>query len=124
LHKNAGTLRSFGDEKAKLRQEKCTSLSQRCEPLAWNGLGFEQKFREVKKIHDAKRAQIDMFEKAIPPEMKKLEFLKCRVQVSWLCKTSTCGGHRMQVLDLPSEPAVCPSDRQQSARTVSCRSLS
>lgn len=60
---------------------------------------YDQKFVEIKKIHDAKRAQIDMFEKAIPPEMKKLEFLKCRVQVSWLCHTPTCGGHKMQVLD-------------------------
>lgn len=60
---------------------------------------FDQKFREVKRIHDARRAQIDMFEQAIPPEMKKLEFVKCRVQVSWLCKSSTCNGHRMQVLD-------------------------
>jgi hypothetical protein len=60
---------------------------------------FEQKFKEVKKIHDAKRAQLDMFEKAVPPEMKKLEFLKSRVQVSWLCKAPTCPGHRMQVLD-------------------------
>jgi hypothetical protein len=60
---------------------------------------FDQKLTEVKKIHDAKRAQLDMFEKAIPPEMKKLDFLKRRVQVSWLCKTATCTGHRMQVLD-------------------------
>jgi hypothetical protein len=60
---------------------------------------FDQKFAEVKRIHDAKRAQLDMFEKAIPPEMTKLEFLKRRVQVSWLCKTATCAGHRMQVLD-------------------------
>ena len=60
---------------------------------------FDQKFSEVKKIHDARRAQIDMFEKAIPPEMKQLEFVKWRVQVTWLCKNPECNSHRMQVLD-------------------------
>jgi hypothetical protein len=60
---------------------------------------FEQKLNEVKKIHEAKRAQINMFEQAIPPEMKTLEFLKSRVHVSWLCYNPTCDGHRMQVLD-------------------------
>ncbi len=69
------------------------------ERSAEDAKNFEQKFAEVKKIHDAKRLQIDMFEQAIPPEMKKLDFVKSRVQVSWLCKTPTCTGHRMQVLD-------------------------
>jgi hypothetical protein len=60
---------------------------------------FEQKLADVRKIHEAKRAQLDMFEQSIPPEMKTLEFLKYRVQVSWLCPNPECGGHRMQVLD-------------------------
>jgi hypothetical protein len=60
---------------------------------------FEEKFNDLKKTVEAKRAQIEMFERAIPPEMKRLEFLKWRVQVSWLCKAPTCTGHRMQVLD-------------------------
>jgi hypothetical protein len=60
---------------------------------------FEQKLIQVRKIHEAKRAQINMFEQAIPTEMKKLEFLKYRVQVSWLCHLQLCPGHRMQVLD-------------------------
>ena len=60
---------------------------------------FDQKFSVVKKIHDARRAQIDMFEKAIPPEIKQLEFVKWRVQVTWLCKNPECNSHRMQVLD-------------------------
>lgn len=60
---------------------------------------FAQKFDDLKKTLEAKRAQLEMFERAIPPEMKTLEFQKCRVQVSWLCKTPECAGHRMQVLD-------------------------
>jgi hypothetical protein len=60
---------------------------------------FDQKLAEVKKIQAAKRAQINMFEEALPPEMKNLEFMKYRVQVHWLCNGSGCGGHRMQVLD-------------------------
>jgi hypothetical protein len=93
------------DDLLKAQKEKGTSIGvvapreiTKVEIVARSGeeaKSFEQKFTEVKK----KRAQIDMFEQAIPPEMKKLEFLKCRVQVSWLCKTPTCPGHRMQVLD-------------------------
>ena len=60
---------------------------------------FEQKLADVKKIQAAKRAQIHMFEEALPPEMKNLEFMKYRVQVHWFCHGSECGGHRMQVLD-------------------------
>jgi len=60
---------------------------------------FEEKFEELKKTVEAQRAQIQMFEDAIPPEMKRLEFLKSRVMVSWLCKAKDCSGHRMQVLD-------------------------
>jgi hypothetical protein len=60
---------------------------------------FEQKFEDLKKTVDAQRAQIQMFEDAIPPEMKKLEFLKSRVVVSWFCKGNGCTGHNMQVLD-------------------------
>lgn len=60
---------------------------------------FEQKLAEVRKIQAAKRAQINMFEEALPAEMKNLEFMKYRVQVSWLCPNAECGGHRMQVLD-------------------------
>ena len=60
---------------------------------------FGQKFEDLKKTVEAQRAQIQMFEDAIPPEMKKLEFLKSRVMVSWLCNTADCGGHKMQVLD-------------------------
>lgn len=40
-----------------------------------------------------------MFEQAIPPEMKRLDFLKSRVVVSWLCHADECTGHNMQVLD-------------------------
>ncbi|GAC1437408.1 MAG: hypothetical protein NVS1B11_31190 [Terriglobales bacterium] len=78
--------------------------------LGGRGKELDHKFTEVKKIHEAKRAQIDMFEQAIPPEMKKLEFLKSRVQVSWLCKAPTCSGHRMQVLDW----GLCELQRRES----------
>jgi hypothetical protein len=60
---------------------------------------FEQRFAELKKTVDVQRSQIVMFEQAIPPEMKKLEFLKSRVVVSWSCDSTKCPGHRMQVLD-------------------------
>jgi hypothetical protein len=60
---------------------------------------FDQKFEDLKKTVDAQRAQIQMFEDAIPPEMKKLEFLKSRVVVSWFCCGEDCAGHKMQVLD-------------------------
>src|SRR5579863_852297 len=60
---------------------------------------FEHKFEDLKKTVEAQRAQIQMFEEAIPPEMKKLEFPKSRVVVSWLCNGKGCTGHNMQVLD-------------------------
>ena len=60
---------------------------------------FEQKFEDLKKTVEAQRAQMDMFAQTIPPEMKQLEFMKCRVAVSWLCKQNACSGHNMQVLD-------------------------
>jgi hypothetical protein len=60
---------------------------------------FEEKFEALKKTVEAQRAQIEMFGEAIPPEMKKLEFLKSRVMVSWLCNANDCPGHKMQVLD-------------------------
>ena len=39
---------------------------------------FDDKLAEVKKIHAPKHAPINRLEQAIPPEMKKLEFLKYR----------------------------------------------
>jgi hypothetical protein len=60
---------------------------------------FEQKLIDVKKTQEAKRAQIKLFEDTLPPEMKNLEFMKSRVQVSWLCPNPQCSGHKMQVLD-------------------------
>jgi hypothetical protein len=64
-----------------------------------DALSFEQKFEDLKRTLEAQRAQIQMFGDAIPQEMKKLEFLRSRVVVSWLCKSNTCTGHNMQVLD-------------------------
>jgi hypothetical protein len=74
----------------------------------------EQKFEDLKKTVDAQRAQIQMFEDAIPPEMKKLEFLKSRVVVSWLCKGSGCTGHNMQVLDW----GLCELQRREGSEAA------
>jgi hypothetical protein len=60
---------------------------------------FQQKLQELKRIQEARRRQIDMFENAIPPEMKRLEFVGARLQISWSCYGANCSGHRMQVLD-------------------------
>src|ERR1043166_514158 len=60
---------------------------------------FEQKLADIKKTQEAARAQITLFEEALPPEMKNLEFMKYRVQVTWLCPNPECTGHCMQVLD-------------------------
>jgi len=60
---------------------------------------FEDKFQELKKSLDAKRAQLTLFEQAIPPEMKKLDFIKARFQISWECNDPRCKSHKMQVLD-------------------------
>ena|SRR3989442_14471344 len=55
-----------------------------------------------------------MFGDAIPPEMKKLEFLKSRVVVSWLCKSQDCQGHKMQVLDW----GLCELQRRNGAEAA------
>jgi hypothetical protein len=55
-----------------------------------------------------------MFEDAIPPEMKKLEFLRSRVMVSWLCKAEGCSGHRMQVLDW----GLCELQRREGSEAA------
>jgi hypothetical protein len=78
------------------KQIKKVEIVQRSDEEAKS---FDQKLAEVKKIQDAKRAQINMFEDSLPPEMKSLEFMKYRLQVQWFCHGRDCGGHRMQVLD-------------------------
>jgi hypothetical protein len=60
---------------------------------------FEEKFQDLRKRVDAQRAQLTLFEQAIPPEMKRLDFLKARIQISWLCQDLECKGHKMQILD-------------------------
>jgi len=64
-----------------------------------DAISFDQKFEDLKKTVAAQRAQIQMFGDAIPLEMKRLEFLKSRVVVSWFCMGKGCTGHTMQVLD-------------------------
>jgi hypothetical protein len=75
---------------------------------------FEQKFDDLKKTVEAQRAQIQMFEDAIPPEMKKLEFLKSRVVVSWFCNGKACTGHNMQVLDW----GLCELQRREGSEAA------
>jgi hypothetical protein len=75
---------------------------------------FEQKFEDLKKTVEAQRAQIQMFGDAIPPEMKKLEFLKSRVVISWLCNGSHCAGHNMQVLDW----GLCELQRREGSEAA------
>ncbi len=60
---------------------------------------FEEKFQDLKLTQTAKAKQLDMFQQAIPTEMRRLAFLRARVQISWQCGQSDCQGHRMQVLD-------------------------
>lgn len=46
--------------------------------------------------------------------MKKLEFLKSRVMVSWLCNSKDCTGHRMQVLDW----GLCELQRREGSEAA------
>jgi hypothetical protein len=46
--------------------------------------------------------------------MKKLEFLKSRVMVSWLCKAEGCSGHKMQVLDW----GLCELQRREGSEAA------
>ena len=75
---------------------------------------FEQKFEDLKKTVEAQRAQIQMFGDAIPPEMKKLGFLKSRVVVSWFCNGKDCTGHNMQVLDW----GLCELQRREGSEAA------
>lgn len=60
---------------------------------------FDEKFNELARRRDAERAQLTLFEEAIPPEMKKLDFLQARIQIAWHCRNEKCNGHKMQILD-------------------------
>jgi hypothetical protein len=60
---------------------------------------FDEKVRVLKLRLYAQRAQLTLFEQAVPPEMKNLEFLKARIHIHWLCNSPECKGHKMQVLD-------------------------
>ena len=80
---------------------------------------FQEKFEEIKKELSAKLLQIDMFEQSIPEEMKTLDFLGSRLQVSWLCHNPDCNGHKMQVLDW----GVCELQRRDGDATALKRML-
>lgn len=60
---------------------------------------FEEKFQHLKLTLEAKRAQLTLFEQTIPPEMKQLDFIRARFQITWECNDPACKGHKMQVLD-------------------------
>lgn len=60
---------------------------------------FDDKFNDLQRRLEAQRAQLTLFEEAVPPEMKRLDFLRARIQINWLCRNPACRGHKMQVLD-------------------------
>lgn len=61
---------------------------------------FERKFEDLRVRHEAKQAQIPLFETGDPlPELKKLAFPEFRFQVEWLCHGAECNGHTMKILD-------------------------
>jgi hypothetical protein len=62
---------------------------------------FEAKFQRIRKALDAKHNQLTLFEmeQSIPREMKQLQFIRARFQITWLCGNPDCRSHKMQVLD-------------------------
>jgi hypothetical protein len=60
---------------------------------------FEQKLKWLKDRNANARMQLELFEKAMPPRMKHLDFVDERVCVDWCCADEDCVGHSMQVLD-------------------------
>jgi hypothetical protein len=64
-----------------------------------DALSFEQKFQELCKIADIDKAQMKLFEDAVPKEMKGLEYMASRPRIHWLCNSAECKGHKMQILD-------------------------
>jgi hypothetical protein len=81
---------------------------------------FDQKFQELKKNLNAKRLQTTFFEDDLPKEMKRLEFIDVRLQISWLCGSGECSGHKMQVLDWE----VCELQRRQGHAAALSKFLS
>lgn len=69
---------------------------------ASDAASFAEKLERLKRQNEADRNQLNLFEEAIPPEMRQLEFVQERVQVEWRCHGQECNGHRMQVLDWES----------------------
>lgn len=62
---------------------------------------FEDKLGQLRKALKVRRQQLVLFEqeRALPTEMKTLQFLKSRIHVSWACHGANCRGHQMQVVD-------------------------
>lgn len=64
-----------------------------------DAITFEQKLKDLRIRNAAARNQLDLFERMMPPTMKRLEYVGERVCVDWVCSDLTCAGHSMQILD-------------------------
>ena len=60
---------------------------------------FAEKFEQLKLNNELSQAQLDLFEQSTPAEMKHLDFVSSRIRIKWLCASTTCNGHQMQILD-------------------------
>ncbi len=60
---------------------------------------FKEKLERIRTQMEIDRAQLSFFEEDTPNEMKDLTFIQHRLQIEWLCGSSDCRGHKMQVLD-------------------------
>jgi hypothetical protein len=90
--------RRNGQSLAILRPRTITSIGIQTRP-AEDAKSFEEKFDRLKKDNAVARSQLDLFERTVPPAMKKLEFIGERICVDWRCSDANCPGHSMQVLD-------------------------
>jgi hypothetical protein len=62
-------------------------------------IDFAEKLERLKRENEAKRDQLTLFGESVPPPMRDLSFMKERIQIDWVCKGSSCNGHKMTVLD-------------------------
>lgn len=62
-------------------------------------ISFAEKLDRLKRKNEAERSQLHLFEEAIPPQMRSLDFVSDRIQIEWNCFGASCKGHRMQILD-------------------------
>ena len=72
---------------------------------------FQEKFNDLKTRLQAKQQQMTLFEqeRALPVEMKSIEFLSSRIHIHWTCSGASCKTHSMQILDW----GVCELQRRE-----------